>query len=108
MNSVIKISPELRAALQEYLDWVNAGAPQAEPFDRGTGLCYNFGHNTDQNDIVYDLVEELGDLFSSMGMAEDYPFGAAGYSEAQFTKTQHLYAPRINWIKEILGESYGD
>ena len=100
MSSALKISPELRAALQAYLDWVNVGAPPDEPFNRVDGLCFNICDLYSRCELV-----ELMGLFKAQGLDEAYPFGAVGYQVAQFTKTQHLCAPRINWIKEILETS---
>lgn len=97
MNSAIKISPELREALQAYLDWVNEGAPDFEPFHRADGLCFNIC-----NEYSMDVAYELGELFITMGLDEDYPFGEWDYQQNCRTRTHHIHTQRIEWIKTVL------
>ena len=94
------ISPELRDFLQSWLDWVEAGAPDKQPYRRTLGLCTNTGYyKTDGNQYNNDdeLYEELSKFFDC-----GHPFGLKEYFQCKKDRSMHLDHNRIAWVKEKL------
>lgn len=90
--------PQFKEFLQDWLSWVNMGAPEGEPYIRNIGLCgsYEFFYiellNPHLGISKTDVFKYMQGLF---GTAD--PFGAV-------YKNCHLNDERINWVKEYLNE----
>lgn len=93
------ISPELRAFLQDWLDWVERGAPEGEPYGRSYGLCLNARY-----EWGYALSSELERLFAAQGLNAATPFGS-GYFARAVGKTQHECPKRLEWVRKTLAEA---
>lgn len=91
------ISNELRAALANWLEWAENGAPNGAPFYRGYGLCTNMCGRDVGPELHWVLTEEFGDDF-------EYPFGRFEYIERQKDDTMHECPVRLAWVRKILGE----
>lgn len=86
------ISPELRAFLQDWIDWVDRGAPDDQPYAREYGLCYN--------SVAYPgnrLWAQLDYIFGGRHM----PFGGDYYYRT-LTGTQHECPNRLAWVRATL------
>jgi hypothetical protein len=92
------MSDELKKFLADYLAWVDAGAPEGEPFTRHFGLCFN------AEEIDHKLYKELcGILEKEFPDHAAYPFGGMSvYLNYNKNHTQHLNQKRIDWIKSKL------
>lgn len=88
-NCAPGLSPELRAELQGWYDWVLAGAPNGEPYLRGWGLCSN----------VLTHQQELRAIFGG----EPYPFGYEDYDFRQLNNSMHECPKRLAWVRKMLG-----
>ena len=85
----------LRAFLQDWLDWVDRGAPDWGPYSCGSGLC------SQANMEVRDVLKEslMGDFGTST-----YPFCTwEEYNTMNATHTQHLCPARLAWVRAKLG-----
>ena len=85
--------------LREWLDWVEAGAVEGEPFSRRAGLC-------PQAPVV--VRDELFSLRNAdFGNDADdwvYPFGSSDYLHRAATRTQHECPARLAWVRAKLAE----
>jgi hypothetical protein len=94
-----KITPALHAYLTDWLAWVDRGAPDGEPYDRGVGLCTNaeqFDCNSDLNECALGSLIELFD-------GEECPFGGGlDYHRDIMNRTQHLNEARLAWVRSTL------
>ncbi|MDI9686588.1 hypothetical protein [Burkholderia cenocepacia] len=95
------MSKLMREFLSAYLEWVEAGAPQSDPFERELGLCSNADRYPGVV-AIGELDHELGQLFARSGLNEVYPFGEARYWEDFAAEAQHLNEQRLAWIREQL------
>lgn len=95
------ISPELRAFLQNWLDWVERGAPEGEPYARSCGLCTNLGWSEFANLKVWAELQSV----LPYGGRRSYPFGARGYTERVAHGTQHECPKRLAWVRKTLAEA---
>ena len=83
------LSPELRAELQRWHDWVLAGAPDCQPYRREWGLCAN-------------LDEHGGELLALFRGAR-FPFGRSEYYARMWGYSQHECPKRLAWVRKMLG-----
>jgi hypothetical protein len=103
------MSTLLREFLEAWLDWIEHGACEAQPFDRGHGLCANFDHWLDEHGADWETVEtEIDDLlwlFVSEGLGGCYPFDSqAEFISAHERREQHLNPRRIAWVRSKVGQ----
>ncbi|HET8729509.1 MAG TPA: hypothetical protein VFM34_00150 [Moraxellaceae bacterium] len=92
------ISPELRAFLQDWIDWVDRGAPDWEPYHRRFGLCSNAAYFGSRRGILVSALQvEIGKLFAHRAT----PFGS-GYTYRAVAKTQHECPNRLAWVRATL------
>lgn len=98
------MSDLLKSFLSAWLDWVEAGACEAQPFQRGHGLCANFDSWLDESCTDHDVIDgeiaDLLELFASEGLSEAYPFDSRdSYISAHERREQHLNEARIAWVR---------
>lgn len=82
--------------LREWLDWVEAGAVEGEPFTREYGLCSN------APDAAYAGLKEM--LGADFGR-DEYPFGDDDYDLRFDEFTQHECPARLAWVRAKLAEA---
>lgn len=80
-----------------YAAWLDAGAPDGQPFVRHTGLCINlhkFGGNR-------DVLKEMSSQFKEAGLDEDYPFNdnSESYYRETYLDEIYLNPKRIDWVR---------
>lgn len=110
--------------LQHYLDWVDVGALDDNPyeFEVGFALCdnlvnyfYNIPYTknfiTGFKGVEYrvfmefdapTLVKDLSLIFAMDGLDRYYPFGEKEYLIEDEMKTHHLNPARLAWIRKQL------
>lgn len=98
------MSKLLQQFLSAWLDWVEAGACEAQPFQRGHGLCANFDSWLDDNytdhDVIDDEINDLIELFTSEGLSGCYPFDSQeSFILAHECREQHLNEKRLAWVR---------
>jgi len=93
------MSPDLIAFLKAWYEWATNGAPQNDPFTRGTGLCWNAGIWQGRTGSYVH-----GDLTSSFGGVR-FPFGEDDYDDRAGARTQHECPKRLAWVRERLIET---
>jgi hypothetical protein len=98
------MSDLLKRFLQSWIDWIDAGAPQGEPFSRNTGLCANVYDWTIECDLDIDaitkILRELRKTFRADNLHPMTPFGGnVVYLKETETATQHLNAERLAWVR---------
>ena len=88
----------LKDFYQEYAAWIDAGAPNARPFYRSAGLCYNLQLFTDDYSTLF---HEMLSQFKSEGLDKHYPFniGEEDYQYSSNKRNQHLNSRRIEWVR---------
>lgn len=97
------ISKELRAFLQDWLDWAERGAPDGEPYTRGSGLCVNLARYTEHwTDSAYLAADR--ELAAAWGGSRT-PFGSADYWARSLSQTQHECPKRLAWVRKTLAEA---
>lgn len=97
----------LKGYYQAYADWLDNGAPEFEPFNRGLGLCHNvdFYCGDEYLQFVGDLREEQDALFEDAELDEIYPFGGREtFYEEMETDTSYLNKERVAWVRSHLEE----
>lgn len=88
----------LKAFYQAYAKWLDAGAPNGQPFYRRHGLCGNLTRFTDDWE---PLLNAMIDQFKEAGLDTIYPFGGEYAFETEYDNaTAHLNPARIKWVKE--------
>lgn len=86
----------LKEFYQAYAAWLDAGAPEDQPFSRAFGLCDNL---CDKG--FHDLWRELKGQLKSEGYDPAYPFGGSEVFENETDDlTFHLNPERIKWVKD--------
>lgn len=86
----------LQQFYNDYAAWLDAGAPEGRPFDRGYGLCHNLGKFADRDAHI-----EMTRQFEAAGLDIDYPFTGRYQFETDFdNETMHLNPKRIQWVKD--------
>lgn len=95
----------LKTFLQAWLDWVESGAPDNEPFSRGMGLCGNirysgFTAGLDHRDECHGELKQRLYLDS---LDEYYPFNTnSSYDEDSENCRHYLNQARIQWVRETI------
>lgn len=93
----------MREFLQAWLTWAEGDAEQCNPFHREYGLCSNVHAHNGYNP---ELIIELKALFTADGLDTDYPFGHyLDYDARADLYEQHLYEPRLAWVRSKLADS---
>lgn len=100
------MSEHLKAFLTAWIEWVDAGAPEGDPFSRHEGLCLN----------VFDCpaIEPIGrgrvcraleDQFAHDGLDGNHPFGGhAQYTAERQNAAHHLNPARIAWVRSKVAQ----
>lgn len=96
------MSDLMRKFLTAYIEWVDAGAPDNEPFERSFGLCSNTDGYAKSLAELEKLDAEICAMFEADGLSTAYPFGFDAYNDAASRHTQHLHKPRIDWVRSKL------
>lgn len=88
-----------------YSDWIDAGAPESEPFSRRVGLCGSLcsylaskGYRFPVRDMALQLMKSQ---FIKAGLSRDYPFNNAdnSYYVEGIDGKIHTNKNRIAWVK---------
>lgn len=89
----------LQQFYNDYAAWLDAGAPEGQPFVRSQGLCINLWDWSEHN-VNLDI--ELSNQFKDAGLDEDYPFNVNGNDHHRETDSElmHLNPLRIKWVKD--------
>lgn len=92
------MSPKLKMFYITYLAWLNNGAPQDEPFDRSSGLCWNIELYT--GEIFSPIQREMMAQFHAAGLRDVVPFNIIGasYGIEAMSKTCHENPARVAWV----------
>lgn len=91
------MTPELKEFLEDYLKWVEAGAPQLKPFDRELGLC------TNAEDYGYLAFSALrSELDKDFPNNKSTPFNYSLDDYCSERGEMHLNEKRLNWVREKL------
>ena len=100
------MSENLQRFLAEWLEWVEKGAPDEEPFCRRRGLCSGLEDwNLERDFDVEEGEEELRCLFKADGLDGVYPFGGAEvFYEAVDHDEQHLNEARVAWVRSKVAQ----
>ncbi|WP_144156513.1 hypothetical protein [Paraburkholderia sp. BCC1885] len=97
------MSDHLKAFLSEYLEWVDCGALNEEPFDRYVGLCTNFVFWDGYPGV--EALKELKKAFADDGLDKAYPFGGCHmYDNEQDGGVLHLNIARIAWVRSKVAQ----
>ena len=85
--------------LKDYYAWLQAGAPDNEPFSRKVGLCSNINEKYGF-DAKLTLRRTLRDTMKDAV----YPFNKNGneYNDEVENQTMHLNPKRIEWVKKMI------
>lgn len=86
-----KQKAKLTRFCQSYMNWVERGAPNGNPYRRDKGLCWNILHSAD--DSAYDP------LYKALNR-ESYPFneGHEDYYKECVARRCHLNKKRLEWV----------
>lgn len=88
-----------------YSDWIDAGAPEGEPFSRRSGLCGSLcsyltskGCRFPVRDMALQLMKSQ---FIKAGLSRDYPFNNAdnSYCLESINGEIHTNKNRLAWVK---------
>lgn len=87
-------SKELTAFYDAYLNWLERGAPNYDPFKRSLGLCNNLRR---WMGIVGSAARhEMTTQFKAAGLDESYPFDP---TEPYGLDFKHDNPARIEWVR---------
>lgn len=99
--------------LKAYKSWVEAGTPKHEHFSVAYGLCFNLSkyvrvnHTTDE-DIVWEISDELTTLFEEDGLSSLAPFNHTGKGQPAYAKEVHHENPwRMQWVTNAINKLEG-
>lgn len=90
---------------EAYSDWIDAGAPESEPFSRRVGLCASLclylkgkGCNPREREVALFLMKSQ---FTKAGLSRNYPFNNAdnSYYVEGIDGKIHANKNRIAWVK---------
>ena len=88
-----------------YSDWIDAGAPESEPFSRRVGLCGSIflylamkGYPIKDRKITLEMMRAQ---FVKAGLDSEYPFNNQenSYRMESINGLIHTNANRIQWVK---------
>ena len=97
---------QLAEFYKAYSDWIDAGAPESEPFSRRSGLCGSLClHLTSKgcNYLARDMALQLmRSQFINAGLSRNYPFNNSenSYYVECIDGTIHTNNNRIQWVKK--------
>lgn len=91
------MTPELRKALTDWLEWVEDGALPHGDFSRAFGLCTNV-----DSVAGYAARKELGGMLLCEFGDSCTPFGEDDYSFRRRQATQHECPKRLAWVRKVL------
>lgn len=103
--------------LRDWRTWVNRGADDCDPYDRGTGLClstdsyvFRYVRSECRQDAYVDLRAKLENaLENDFGENYRYPFGGEDkYKEEYQHEMMHLNEARLAWVDKYLLETRKD
>lgn len=90
----------LLSFLKHWIEWVEAGAPDNEPFSRSKGLCPNarkFGGFATGTELANHLIKTLDNCL--------FPFdGYIDYITRRELGTQHECPKRLAWVRKTIKE----
>lgn len=86
----------LKEFYQAYAAWLDAGAPDLQPFDRRHGLC------SQAMKRPYSVpLNEIKKQFVDAGLDSLYPFGGEEVFDVEYDNaTAHLNSERNEWVRE--------
>lgn len=84
-----ELSHDTRAFLRDWLDWVDQGAPEGNPYSRLFGLC--------SNSVIYSKAAAFG-LYQAFNTI--YPFGAIDYYDRKRDATMHECPKRLAFARK--------
>lgn len=88
----------LQQFYNDYDAWLDAGAPEGQPFSRIQGLCRNLW---DWSGYDNRLQAEMRVHLKKVGLNPAYPFGGDDvYDDESLNATMHLNPKRIQWVKD--------
>lgn len=96
---------QLAEFYEAYSDWIDAGAPECEPFSRRSGLCGSLCSYLASNGcnltVRYMALQLMKSQFIKAGLSRDYPFNNAenSYYVECVSGTIHTNKNRIAWVK---------
>lgn len=87
----------LKEFYQAYAAWLDAGAPDGQPFYRNVGLCHSLGKFGGDRDAYI----EMGRQFEAAGLDYKYPFNNSqgDYYDMSGLYSHHLNPLRVQWVK---------
>lgn len=86
----------LQQFYNDYAAWLDAGAPEGQPFYRNLGLCASVTQYP-YHQPRWKIKKQLEDA----GLDKIYPFGGEYQFETDFDNaTMHLNPERIKWVKD--------
>lgn len=97
---------QLAEFYEAYSDWIDAGAPESEPFSRRVGLCGSLcsylaskGCRFPVRDMALQLMKSQ---FIKAGLSRDYPFNSAdnSYCLESINGEIRTNKNRIQWVKK--------
>lgn len=97
----MELLPKTRTFLRDWLDWVERGAPNGEPYWRNVGLCQaaaSYGHG-------FTLIDDLVEFFECCGYSFLYPFNEGrSFLVETAAGTIHLNPRRLAFVREYAAE----
>ena len=96
------MSDNLKEFYRAYKAWLDAGAPDSNPFCRDVGLCANMGLWCLDKESIDEarLYDEMCRQFHLACRSTAYPFGENEYRIGRLSDSQHLNPARIKWVEE--------
>lgn len=93
-------SSKLTQFYRAYQAWLDAGAPQHQPFYREVGLCENLGKYLHYSEP--DILDEMLEQFRKRLKKIKYPFNKNGedYMAEACGLKSYLNKKRLEWVKE--------
>lgn len=98
---------------KDYLNWINSGAPDREPYSRRVGLCTNllyfanqFKEENENDDLALELFYQMRLQFRRAGLSETYPFiDRDDFAKEGREENAHLNETRILWVKNQINKA---
>lgn len=103
------MSESLKEFLSAWIQWVDAGAPNRNPFERNLGLCVNFEYYLEEIGVTEGdadgEVYGLTDVFGADRLNRAYPFGGGElFYEESGADAMHLNEQRIAWVRSKVAQ----
>lgn len=90
-EAMVDLRPETRAFLRDWLEWVERGAPEGEPYWRENGLCDNAFKSRAGCFVLGDLESAFDD--------DSYPFGCGDFHRRYHDRTMHECPKRLAFAR---------